>query len=140
MKLVPLLVLALVACKSHKPAAPATGSATAALPAAKPTPTAAPAPAPALPRYIAPEVPDDEVVPAQAMPHEGSAAPVVQRDPQARIHDKLDANHDGKLTPDEVKKAYGDDVDTDGDGEISKSELQEAMRVKRFRARVRDTH
>jgi hypothetical protein len=140
MKLVPLLVLALVACKSHKPAAPApaTGSATAALPAATPTPTGAPAPA--LPHYIAPEAPDDEVVPAQAMPHEGSAAPVVQRDPQARIHDKLDANHDGKLTPDEVKKAYGDDVDTDGDGEISKSELQEAMRVKRVRARVRDTH
>ena len=138
MKLVPLLMLALVACKPHKRAAPATGSATAAIPAAKPTPTAAPAPV--LPHYTAPEAPDDEVVPAQAMPHEGSAAAVVQRDPLARIQNKLDANHDGKLTPDEVKKAYGSDVDTNGDGEISGSELQEAMRVKRFRARIRDTH
>jgi hypothetical protein len=131
MKVVPLLVLALVACKSHKATAPAAGSATAAAPA----PRSAPAPAPALPKYVAPEAPADEVVPVQAA-HAGSAVVAAPRDPMVRMHDRLDTNHDGKLTPAEVRKDLGDDVDADGDGEISKQELQEALRAKRIRARA----
>lgn len=138
MKLVSLLVLALVGCKSHKPAAPAAGSAAAAAPAQK---LASPTAAPELPKYTAPEVPEGEVEPAQAVQTAGSAAvPVVIRDPVAREVDRLDANHDGKLTTDEARKSLGDDVDTNGDGEISRDELAEAMRAKRLRARAGATH
>ena len=140
MKLVPLLVLALVGCKSHKPAAQATGSAAVAVPAPKSAPGTA---APELPKYTAPKVPEGEVEPAQAAQAAGSgsaAAPVVIHDPVAREVDRLDTDHDGKLTPDEVKKSLGDDVDTNGDGEISRDELAEAMRAKRVRARTSAKH
>ena len=140
MKLAPLVVFALVACKSHKPVAPAAGSAVVATPVAKSVPTPAPAAAPAAPSYVAPSAPDDEVVPQQAAAAGSAVVPVVNRDPVARQFDKLDANHDGKLTPDEVNQHFSQDVDTNGDGEISKSELEAAMREKRIRARGGHVH
>jgi hypothetical protein len=133
MKVVPFLVLALVACKSNKPAAPAaTGSAAAVV---VPVPKAAPA-APEVPKYTPPEAPDDEVVPVQAQEAGSAVAKVVPRDPVVRQFDKLDADHDGKLTPAEVEQMYGDDVDANGDGEISKDELSAAMREARIHARA----
>jgi len=137
MKLVPLLVLALVACKPDRSAKPAARSAA---PVAAPAPKATPAPAPQLaPAYSAPALPEGEIAPVQA----GSAAaprPVI-KDPVARDLDRIDADHDGKVTPAEVRasKLKIDDpaaLDTDGDGQISKAELATGLREQRIRARA----
>lgn len=136
MKLVPLLVLALVACKSEKTAKPAAGSAA---PVAASVPKATPTEAPKLAPYTAPSVPDGEVVPAQAgsavVPH--VAAP---HEPMARMLGQLDADHDGKVTPAEVRAgklniADPDALDTNEDGQISRDELAAGFRAQRLRAR-----
>ncbi len=137
MKLVPLLVLALVACKSEKTAKPAAGSAA---PVAASAPKASPTETPKLAPYTAPSVPEGEVEPAQA----GSAAAprvAVPHDPMARMLGQLDADHDGKVTPAEVRSgklniADPDALDTNGDGQISKDELAAGFREQRIRARA----
>ncbi len=150
MKLAPLLLVAsLAACKPSSSAKPAEGS-------AAPAPVAHErnrGPAPALP------------APGQAQEEQEPAPPPTNKRPwldkngdgvvtdeerqqarnerAARVRDRFDVNHDGKLTPDELAKAgsggrgpHFDDpqaVDTNGDGEISPDELQAGMRELRMR-------
>lgn len=150
MKIALLLFAALAACKPSSSAKPAEGS-------------AAPAPvAHDRDRGAAPALPP----PGQAQEaRDEQAAPPVNKRPwldkngdgvvtdeerqqarderAARIRDRFDANHDGKLTPDELAKAgsagrgpHLDDpkaVDTNGDGEISPDELQAGMRELQMR-------
>ncbi len=57
----------------------------------------------------------------------------------AAAREKLDTNHDGKLSPDELSKATEpflhfddpDSLDTDHDGDISLEELSAALRARR---------
>ncbi len=68
----------------------------------------------------------------------GSASWEERRHKRAQMmHDKLDADHDGKLTPAELGAAEGrmkfDDpaaVDTDHDGNITVEELEAAMKAR----------
>jgi hypothetical protein len=144
MKLVPLLVLALAACKSEKAAKPAAGSAAVSeATVAKTAPKPAPAPAPALPTYTPPALPEGEVEPVQAAATGAAAAPrvVIAHDPVDRTLSQIDADHDGKVTPAELKASALklDDpaaLDTDGDGQISRQELAEGLRAQRARARA----
>ncbi len=139
MKLVPLLVLALVACKSEKASKPAAGSAA---PVEATAPKAAPTPAPVLPKYTAPTVPEGEVEPAQAAVGSAVAPRAVPRDPVDRAMSQIDADHDGKVTPAELAASSLklDDpaaLDTNGDGQISRDELAAGLREQRVRARAR---
>lgn len=152
MKIVSLLLTAaLAACKPDSAAKPAAGSATApvtterrdrgvapSLPASGETGSAETAPEPPKRPWL--DKDGDGVV----SPEERDAA---REERAKRMRDRFDANHDGKLTPDELAAAgsghrgpHFDDpkaLDTNDDGEISPAELQEGLRDLRVRRRVR---
>ena len=154
--------LAFAACKKDPPASPPAGSGdTAAAPrpsATPPEPRAAP-PTVAQPRQAAPEtpppaLPSQEVAPPDDSADEGSAdrtgaaegsveiadqrrlAAMQRRANQ--IHEQLDANHDGVLSPEELANAHGrrarfDDpfaLDTNHDGDISPDELAAGLKAR----------
>lgn len=77
----------------------------------------------------------------QPGPAPGAPASTAQSPPPAQtqsvdvgaIFDKLDTNHDGKLTPDEAAvhptvAAHFKDADADGDGVITKEEFMTAFK------------
>ena len=124
-KRVVLSICLVAACKDDSPAPTAPA----------PTAPAAPVQSPAArPR------PRLDVTPPVATP-DGSGA--VDRDEMRlrraeRMRDRLDIDHDGKITVDELKNATGrmkfDDpaaIDTDHDGVISDEELAAAMKARR---------
>jgi hypothetical protein len=158
MKLVSVALFALLAaCKPDPVAKPAEGSAA---PAPSQPAARAPGPRPTLPPAPteATDVPAGSAAVAPKRPWlDKDGDGVVTKDERdaaraermKRVMDRFDANHDGKLTPDELAAAVGsghhgphfDDpaaLDTNHDGEISADELQEGMRAQRMRGRLRD--
>jgi len=165
MKVVSLVaVLALAACKPDPTSKPA--------PAETPPSSSQPArraPGPSLPSQPSqPSLPQAAAGSAAGSGEDGDAAatgsghrsrldkdgdglvsPEERTEAQAerakRMHDRFDANHDGKLTPDELsgtgsgrRGPHFDDptaLDLDKDGEISPQELQQGMRELRMKRR-----
>jgi hypothetical protein len=155
MKAVLIAILAaLAACKSEaKPAAKAAPATPAEAPAAR-----APGPRPALPsegdQPARPQLPAsdgkwhlDKDGDGVVSPEERQAA---HEERAKRIIEHFDANHDGKLTPDELAAAgsaqrgvrFADprEVDANNDGEISADELQAAIRQRQLQWRVHRGH
>jgi hypothetical protein len=155
MKVAPLLLVAsLAACKPSSSAKPAAGSA-----APAPAPVAhdrAPGPAPALPPPDQQGEAEEPAPPENRRPSldkngDGVISPEereqAREERATRMRDRLDLNHDGKLTPDEVAATGSshrgpqfDDpkaLDTNNDGEISPDELQAGMRELRAQRRGR---
>lgn len=146
MKVASLLLLgSLVACKPDPSPKPAEGSA---LPAAPFGHDHARGAAPALPppgqegSAEAEEAPPERRRPSLDKDGDGVVSPEEREAARAErakhMRDRFDANHDGKLTPDELAAAGSghrgprfDDpkaLDTNNDGEISPDELQAGMR------------
>lgn len=155
MKVASLVLLAsLVACKPDPTPKPAEGSALSAAPFghdhARGTAPALPPPgqegsaeADEAPRRPSLDKDGDGVV----SPEEREAA---RAERAKRMRDRFDANHDGKLTPDELAAAgsgqrgprFNDPqaLDTNNDGEISPEELQAGMRELRMQRRGQMMH
>lgn len=152
MKVVSLVLFAsLAACKPDPTPKPAEGSA---LPAAPFGHDHARGTAPALPPpgqegSAEAEVPPEARRPSIDKDGDGVVSPEEREEARAerakRMRDRFDANHDGKLTPEELAAAdagrrgpHFDDpkaLDTNNDGEISPDELQAGMRELRMQRR-----
>jgi len=150
MKVASLVLFAsLAACKPDPTPKPAEGSA---LPAAPFGHDHARGTAPALPPPGQEGSAEADEAPRRALMDKDGDGVVSPEEREAaraerakRIRDRFDANHDGKLTPEELATAdagrrgpHFDDpkaLDTNNDGEISPDELQAGLRELRMQRR-----